>query len=126
MGKLTAIIAASALAAGGAFGLVYHTDVFGPDPVDPAACPVVKVGGCPFCTAGSPAASTDSGAPDACCADAGAVARAAGGDGCAAVAVAGPAGLFTSTAEVTKKACCCAEEPSGLTAVAGAAATAAK
>jgi hypothetical protein len=121
MGKLIAIIAASALVAGGGtYGLVYHTDVFGPDP---GSCPVVKAGGCPYCN-GAPAANTESEPADACCADAGTVAHAAGGDGSAALAVAGPAGLLTSKTKVAKAACCCCEEaPTALTAVVGIAAT---
>jgi hypothetical protein len=124
MGKLIAIVAASVLVAGGAFGLVFQSDACGPTPVDPADCPVVKVGGCPYCS-GAAVNTADSPAPDACCADAGAVAHAAGGDGTAAAAVAGSAGLLvTSKTKAAKKTCCCEEEPIALTAVVGVAAAA--
>src|SRR5262245_38538800 len=125
MGKLIAIIAVAGLVAGaGAYGLVYHTDSSCPGHVDPADCPVVKVGGCPYCTGASPAASTESDTADACCADTGSVAHAAGGKDSAAAAVAGPAAMFTSTTKTKKACCCCAEEPTALTALVGVAATA--
>jgi hypothetical protein len=130
MGKLLAIVAVAGLVAGGGtYALVYHSDAFGPDPVDPIDCPVVKVGGCPYCTGGAPAASAEceSATAAACCADSGTVARATGGETSAAVAVAGPAGLFVSTKAAKKSCCCCEEETtSGLTAVVGAAAVAGK
>lgn len=124
MGKLIAIIAVAGLVAGaGAYGLVYHTNTTCPNHVDPADCPVVKVGGC--CDAVSPAACPESVPAYACCADTGSVAHAAGGKDAAAAAVAGPAALFTSTTKVKKKACCCCdEEPTALTAVVGVAAVA--
>ena len=51
--------------------------------------PVVKVGGCSYCNGGAPAAKTESESADAdaCCADTGAVAHAAGGEGSAAEVV---------------------------------------
>ena len=123
MGKLIAITAAGLMAAGGTYGLVSYTDMCGTKAVDPADCPVVKVGGCPFCNLSPPPDTESSEGLEACCADAGTIARAAPTCGPAAVAVAGPAAAFLPTAK--KTACCCCEEEGsgGLAAVAGAVAT---
>ena len=127
MGKLIAIAAAGLLAAGGTYGLVSYTDICGTKAVDPADCPVVKVGSCPFCNGASiPSDATSSdGWEAACCADAGTIARATPADGHAAVAVAGPAGVFLTGKKTAKAACCCCEEEGsgGLAAVVGFAAT---
>ena len=128
MGKLIALVAAAGLAAGGgAYVLTHPCDSCGSDPADLATCPTMKVGTCPSCSGGTPASTAyepTAVEAEACCADAGAVARASNGT-TVAVAVAGPAALF-GTAK--KKACCCCEDgpTSGLAAVTGVAAIAGK
>ena len=108
MAKLIVILGAALVAAGGTtYGLYEYTDVFGSKP-DLGECPVAKGRCC--------------GGPSECTPPADDAAMTA------AVAVAGPAGLFTSTdkAKAAKKACCCEDDSSGLAAVVGAAAAARK
>jgi hypothetical protein len=125
MGKLIAIVGvAVVLAGGGTYALVCHNDAPTPGDIDPADCPVVKVGGCPYCNGATQPASTASEAADACCADAGTLAHVASGDGSAAVAVAGPAVMLGKAKAARKACCCCDEEPAALTALVGIAATA--
>jgi hypothetical protein len=122
--KLTAILAATILAAGGAgYGLYTYTDLFGEKSADLSSCPVAKTGGCPHCNRGT---STDAAEvkTDSCCATPCAKCTPVC-DGCplcevdcslccagsAGVAAAGPVGLFPQTSQVKAKAgSCCADK----------------
>jgi hypothetical protein len=85
--KLTAILAATVLVAGGgAYGLYTYTDMFVEKPADLSTAPVAKTGGCSHCCMGLSAG------------DAGTcpISTSAGGEGSAGLAAAGPVALFAA------------------------------
>src|SRR5438046_2101643 len=120
--KLTAILAATVLAAGGgAYGLYTYSDLFDEKPADLSQYPVAKSGGCPYCNRGAPSDACEA-KTDTCCANPCAKCTPVC-DGCplcefdcsvccggtASVAAAGPVALFKPTAQA--KASCCPNGP---------------